>query len=353
MSAAINVAVIGCGTWGANHAKIYQKHPCARLVAVCDANPAKAEALARELGVAESYSDYREMFDKCACDAVSIVTPDFAHTAPLLAACEYKKHILLEKPVATKRSDLQAVCEAVAKSGVRIMADFHNRWSPPFHAAYEAIQRDELGTLQSAYMRLNDIKWVATDLLPWAAQSSVLWFLGSHTIDTLQWLFDDTIVRVYSVSTRGVLEAQGLAVNDQYLTTLEFSRGGIAQIENGWITPNGNPCVNDLRATLLGSKGMLQINASDNQLVQKITEERVQNPDVLVQHSVFGAPRGFAFESIRAFVDALVLDEEFPVSFLSSVQVSEVILAIIEAAKCREPVVIDYLAKNHARHNHR
>ena len=106
MSAAINVAVIGCGTWGANHARIYQKHPCARLVAVCDANPAKAQALARELGVAESYSDYREMFDKCACDAVSIVTPDFAHTAPLLAACEYKKHILLEKPVATKRTDL-------------------------------------------------------------------------------------------------------------------------------------------------------------------------------------------------------------------------------------------------------
>ena len=340
MSAVLKVAVIGCGTWGANHAKIYQRHPCTQLVAVCDTNAARAQALADEMGT-DWYTDYREMLGKC--DAVSIVTPDFAHTEPLLAACEYKKHILLEKPLATKHKDLQTIYNAVTSSGVRIMVDFHNRWSPPFHAAYEAIQAQELGALQSAYLRLNDIQWVATDLLPWAGQSSVLWFLGSHSVDTLQWLFDDTITRVYSVSTRGVLEAQGLAVEDQYLSTLEFSRGGIAQMENGWITPNGNPCVNDLRATLLGSKGMLQINGSDNQLLQKITAERVQNPDVLVQNSIFGMPRGFAFESIRAFVDALVQDQEFPVSFSSSMRVSEVILAIIDSAKRREPIAINYL----------
>ena len=47
--------------------------------------------------------------------------------------------------------------------------DLHNRWSPPFHAAHEAVDRGELGNIYSAYMRLNDIKWVATDMLPWAS----------------------------------------------------------------------------------------------------------------------------------------------------------------------------------------
>ena len=68
---------------------------------------------------------------------------------------------------------------AIEENGVRVMVDFHNRWSPPFNAAYTAVRAGELGELYSGYFRLNDIKWVATDLLPWAAQSSILWFLGS------------------------------------------------------------------------------------------------------------------------------------------------------------------------------
>ena len=81
------------------------------------------------------------------------------------------------------------------------MVDLHNRWSPPFNSAHESVVNGELGNIYSAYMRLNDIKWVATDLLPWAAQSSILWFLGSHSLDTLRWFFNDEVKRVYSVST--------------------------------------------------------------------------------------------------------------------------------------------------------
>jgi predicted dehydrogenase len=191
-------------------------------------------------------------------------------------------------------------------------------------------------------MRLNDIKWVATDMLPWAAESSILWFLGSHSLDTLRWIFDDEVVRVYSVSREGVLKKKGVDTADQYLTTLEFSRGGIAQMENGWITPDANPCINDIKFSVLGDKGMISMDLSNHNVIQKYTDTTVKVPDVFVTNSVFGRPTGFAFESIRSFVDCIISGEEFHLTLEDAANTSIAILAIIESAKTRTPVEVRY-----------
>lgn len=338
----LKMSIVGLGTWGINHAKIYKAHPFAEVVGVCDLDKEKAKKVATELQISDYYTDYKEMLSQCDCDAVAIVTPDFAHADVAIEACNHKKHILLEKPLATTREDVFKIAEEVKKSGVRAMVDFHNRWSPPFNEVYQSIQNNELGEIQSAYFRLNDVKWVATDLLPWAAQSSILWFLGSHSYDTLQWLFNDTAHRVYSVSTKGVLKKMGVDTVDQYLTTIEFKNGGIAHMENGWITPNANPCVNDIKFTILGTEGMSSIDASHNNLIQKITDHKYINPDIIVKNSVFNKPHGFSFESIRTFVDCILTGDEFPISFEESMCTSLVILSIMKSAETRTPVEVDY-----------
>ena len=223
------------------------------------------------------------------------------------------------------------------------MVDFHNRWSPPFNAAYTAVRAGELGELYSGYFRLNDIKWVATDLLPWAAQSSILWFLGSHSLDTLRWIFGSEVERVYCVSRSGVLKGLGVDTVDEYLTTLEFKNGAIAHMENGWITPNTNPCVNDIKCNLLGTKGMIAIDASNHNLIQKYTDEKVEVPDVIVQNHIFGQPKGFAFESIRGFVDGLYTGKDFPLTLYDAANTSLTILAIMESARARVPVEVSGL----------
>ena len=232
--------------------------------------------------------------------------------------------------------------EAIDKNGVRAMVDLHNRWSPPFNAAHEAVERGELGEVYSAYFRLNDIRWVATDFLPWAASSSILWFLGSHSIDTLRWFFNDEVKRVYSVSRDGILKKQGVDTIDEYLTTIEFKKGGIAQMENGWITPNANPCVNDIKFNILGTKGMISIDASNHNLIQMYTDKKVVVPDILVKNSIFGEPKGFAFESIRKFVDCILNNTEFPLTVYDAANTSLVILAIMQSAKTRMPVEVEY-----------
>jgi predicted dehydrogenase len=342
MDTKLKMAIVGAGIWGENHAKIYKAHPFCQVVAICDQRKDRAEALAAKMGIPQYYSDYEEMFKKSGCDAVAVVTPDFAHAAIAIKAAEYGKHILVEKPLATTREDVFSMREAFEKYRVRVMVDLHNRWSPAFNVAHESVERGELGNICSGYMRLNDIKWVATDMLPWASQSSILWFLGSHSLDTLRWFFNDEIERVYAVSREGILKGLGVDTVDTYLSTLEFRRGGIAQMENGWITPNANPCVNDIKFNILGEKGMISLDLSGHSLIRKYTDEKVTVPDVVVQHEVFGQPRGFAFESIRSFVDCLLSGGEFHVSVEDAANTSLALLAIMESARNRRPVEVRY-----------
>ena len=338
----VRMGIVGAGTWGATHARILQAHPGAEVVAVCDADAGRARDLAGRLGLDTWYTDYADMFAHARLDAVSIVTPDYAHADIAVAAAARGLHMLIEKPLATTRDDVHRITEAVAASGVRAMVDLHNRFSPPFNVAKQAVDRGDLGTLQTGYMRLNDAKWVATDLLPWAAKSSILWFLGSHSVDTLRWFFGDDITRVYAVSRSGVLRDLGIDTTDVYLTTLEFARGGIAQMENGWINPNAMPNVNDIKFTIVGDKGMTSIDASSHNLIATYTENKVTVPDILVNDLVFGYPAGFAYQSIRSFIDCLTTGEEFKVSVEDAAKVSLVVLAILESAVRREPVDVTY-----------
>lgn len=338
----LKMAIVGAGIWGENHARIYQEHPFAEVTAICDMNREKAAEIANKLGIGAVYDDYNEMLEKADCDAVAIVTPDFAHADIAVAAANHKKHLLIEKPLATTREDVFRIKNAVKKNGVRAMVDLHNRWSPPFNSAHESVINGELGKIYSAYMRLNDIKWVATDMLSWASKSSILWFLGSHSLDTLRWFFGDEVKRVYSVSTEGILKGKGVDTVDQYLTTLEFENGGIAQMENGWITPDANPCVNDIKFNVLGDKGMIAIDTSHHNMIQKYTDEKVTVPDVLVQNKIFGKHHGFAFQSISCFVDCILSGKEFPVTLEDSANTVLALLAIMESAKTRMPVEVNY-----------
>lgn len=287
------------------------------------------------------FDDHIKMLESVKCDAVSIVTPDFLHKKLTVDCANYGKHILLEKPLATTREDIFEIVNAVKKNNVRIMVDLHNRWSPPVAVTKKAIENGEIGEVSCGYYRLNDVKWVATDMLSWSAKSSILWFLGSHSLDTLRWMFDDEVDTVYALSNSGILKAQGIDTVDVYQTLIRFRRGGIATMENGWITPNGHPCINDIKCNIVGSKGMYSLDLSNSQMIERYTDERCDRPDVLVRHSVHGKLKGFAYESINDFVEKLVSGEEFIVTLKDSANTCLAILGIMESAQTGRVVKVE------------
>lgn len=340
----IKMAIVGAGVWGETHAFLYREHAGVELVAICDLDESRAESFADKFEIPNSFTNHKEMLENLDFDAVAIVTPDFAHGQIVVDCANAGKNILVEKPLATTREDLINIVQAVSKNKVRIMTDLHNRWSPPFAVAKKMLDNGELGTPVSAYFRLNDVMWVATEMLPWSGESSILWFLGSHSVDTLRWFFDGEVESVYALSSCGVLKNRGLDTVDIYQTMLKFKNGGIATMENSWITPNTNPCVNDIKFNITGSEGMINIDLSNNQMIESFTQTENKHPDVLVRHFVHGKAKGFAYESIRHFVDCLISGEEFLVSLDDAVNTSLVILAIFESAKNAAPVRVDYLS---------
>lgn len=339
----IKIAVIGAGTWGQTHVSIYNEHPLAEVTAICDKNKAAAEAAAAKLGVERVYTDYNEMLKYAPCDAVAIVTPDFLHADISIACAKAGKHMLIEKPLATTERDVFAMCEAIEKSGVRAMVDLHNRWNPPFNTAKQIISTGKYGKPCSAYFRLNDRRWVATDMLSWTARSSILWFLGSHSMDTLRWLSNDEPAEIFAMKHEGVLRDVGIDTVDCYQTAIRFRSGMIAQMENSWIVPNGNGNINDMKFNMILERGKVDVDTSSHNMLEFSDDEKTIVPDVLVQNFVFGQCKGFAYESIRSFVDCLATGDEFHVSLKDAANTSLAILKIFESVEKGKSVAVDNL----------
>lgn len=344
MNRKVSLGIIGAGIWGEAHARVYSTHPLAQLVAVSDVVEEKAKNIAQKYGAKRYYADFRRLVEDPEVEAVAIVTPDFAHCDPFVAAVEAGKHVIVEKPLATSERDLQIMKKTYEsqRGKVRVMVDFHARFSPPIVVARDMIRQGELGEIVSAYYRLNDIIYVPTKMLSWAKNSSILWFLGSHTIDTLRFLIGSEVKRVYSVSSSKVLVKLGIPVADIYQSILEFENGVIATIENNWIVPNTHPHWNDIKLNILGSKGMINMDLTNNQAFERYLENKSDHPDFLIMPILHGKPMGFAHESIRDFVEKLVTGEEFLATFEDGYRVSKVILALLASAEERMPREVQY-----------
>lgn len=126
------------------------------------------------------------------------------------------------------------------------------------------------------------------------------------------------------------------------MTTLEFDNGAVAQMENGWITPDTNPSLNDIKFNIMGTKGMISLDLTHSQLIERYMEDTCDKPDVLVRHFVHGQAMGFSYQSIRYFVDRIIDGKESLVTVRDAINTSLVVLAIMESAKKRTPVEVVY-----------
>jgi predicted dehydrogenase len=334
------LGVIGVGTWGELHVQTYQDHPLSEAVAVCDAARDRADEVARKWKVPKVCKDYRELVQLPEVDAVSVVTPDFAHADIVLAALEAGKDVLVEKPLATTLEDVERIEAAVERTGRKLMVDFHTRWSPHFYKAREAIVEGKIGRPRYVYYRLSDVMWVPVSMISWAGRSSVLWFLGSHCVDTLRWMLQDEVERVYSVSRSDVLKSKGVDTYDFVVSILEFRGGCVVTLENCWILPDGEPSIVDINCQIVGDAGRILIDGSHHRALQRYTSKEGKYPDVLVMPEIYGRPTGFAVESIRYFIDCLVQDTQPEADVKDGIAATKVLLAIEQSAREGEVISV-------------
>ena len=335
----IGFGLIGTGLWGEMHARTYASSPVVEFKAVCDLRKDRAKEISEKYGAKDYYSDYKKLLDRDDISAVSIATPDFAHTEIAVAAAKAGKHILIEKPLATSVEDCEKILAAVREAkDIKFMVDFHNRWNPSFVNAKAAIKGGDLGKPMLMYVRLNDAISVPTSMLSWASKSEVAWFVGSHAVDLTRWLFNDEVCKVYAVSRSEVLKGKGVDTPDFYEAILEFRNGGVATVENCWILPNSLPTIIDFKFQIIGSEGAIYIDLSSHGVIQKYTKEDASNPDVFVCPTIHGKSMGFGIESIRHFVECVAKDKKPMVTAEDGLAATKIISAIQESSRKGEPV---------------
>ena len=107
------IAVVGVGWWATfNHIPTIQESAHADVVAICDLDSARLQAVGDRFGIAARYTELAEMLAAERLDGVVVSTPHIAHTAPAIAALEAGCHVLVEKPMATTAADGRAIAAA-------------------------------------------------------------------------------------------------------------------------------------------------------------------------------------------------------------------------------------------------
>ena len=124
----LGAAVIGLGV-GRRHAEAYAVLPETRLVAVCDMNPDRVQAVAAELGV-RALTDPAEVFADPAIQVVSVATPHPSHAPLAIAAARAGKHVIVEKPMTVDLAEADAMVEEARRAGVTLGVIFQRRWWP-------------------------------------------------------------------------------------------------------------------------------------------------------------------------------------------------------------------------------
>ncbi len=331
--------VIGTGIFGENHALVYSRLPEAELVAVCDINAERAEAVAEKYGARTYYTDYQELLKNPDIQAVSVATPDFAHGDIAVGAAQAKKHILCEKPLATTLEEAQAIVNAADEAGVKLMVDYHNRINPPFVEAKQSIEAGEIGAPAYGYIRLSNTTFVPMEMLSWGAKSSALWFLCSHTIDMMRFLLNDDVRRVYAVTRSGILKKLGVDTQDFHVAIGEFQNGTVVTFENAWILPRSHPMVYEFKMDLLGSEGAVKVNTSHHGAIEKLGSDKIAYADVF-GITPTGQRRigGFVTEAVAQFVDAVLYDQPVLATGEDGLAAVRVASAIARSAETGQPV---------------
>ncbi len=139
----INAAVIGCGSWGRNHARVYRSLPGAKLVAISDAH----EPTAREIGElyhVPYYTDPKIIFHDPNIQVVDICTPTITHHDLALQAIENGKHVLVEKPMTNTIEEAKNLIDKAHKAGVFLTVGFVERFNPAVQEVYREVPMAKL-----------------------------------------------------------------------------------------------------------------------------------------------------------------------------------------------------------------
>lgn len=341
---ALRWGIVGCGVIAPAHAQSLAKAKGAKLVAVCDIVPEKAERLAAKFGQPAVYTDLKEMLQQGDLDVLSVCTPSGLHGKHIEAAAEAGVHVLSEKPLEITLEKMDSAIRACREANVKLGGVFQRRTLPTSIQIKKALDAGELGNLLlgSAYLKYyrdqayyDSGDWRGT----WELDGGgALMNQGVHGIDLLLWFMGD----VKKVFARAGTLARDIEVEDTAVISLEFKNGAFGIIEGTTTVYPGM----DTRLEIHGEKGTIVLEEQRIKVWETLEGgSKIENSNDTKSAGVSADPSALGPLThdvlVQDMIDAINENREPLIPGEEARKAVELILAIYESARTGKEIVLE------------
>jgi len=253
----IRFALVGCGRISANHFNAIEKHgPRAELVGVCDVDPAALRKAEERTG-APGFRSLEMLLAGTNSDVVILATPSGLHADQAVQVAEAGRHVMTEKPMATRWQDGKRMVHACDLAGVHLFVVKQNRRNATLQLLKRAVEKGRFGRI---YMVTINVFWSRPqsyyDSAPWRGtwefDGGAFMNQASHYVDLLDWL----IGPVESVQAYTATLERNIQVEDTGVVSIRWRTGALGSMNVTMLTYPKNL---EGSMTIIGEKGTVRI----------------------------------------------------------------------------------------------
>ncbi len=298
----IRIALVGCGRISANHFGAMEQHAKhVELVDVCDVDTtALAQAVVRTK--AKGHSNIAAMLKTTTADLVVLTTPSGLHPEQAIHVAQSGRHVMTEKPMATRWHDGLRMVKACDDANVRLFVVKQNRRNATLQLLKRAIEQDRFGKIYSVGMNVfwtrsqdyyDSAKWRGT----WEFDGGAFMNQASHYIDLLDWM----IGPVESVMAYTATLARNIEVEDSGVAAVRWRSGAMGTVNVSMLTYPQNM---EGSITVLGENGTVRIGGVAVNEIQKwqFADMRPEDADIVKASyqttSVYGFGHRYYYDNV-------------------------------------------------------
>ncbi|MBZ5564017.1 MAG: Gfo/Idh/MocA family oxidoreductase [Acidobacteriia bacterium] len=361
MTRRLNVSFVGSGGMAGHYLSVYRDLAWVRVLSCIDVNPESAgraaEILAADAPLATS--DYNHALAD-AVDVVVINTPNHLHKPQAIAAIEAGKHVLLQKPVAAKLEDAEAIARAAGRSPRTVGLYMSYFDQPLMHDLQDIVRQGRLGEVVHCYARLmhrGGMMWSREALegkRTWRGSTEqtgggCLIQLAVHYIHIFEWITGARVVRATGFTRR--VHCPGLEGEDLATALLQMDSGAMITLDTAWCADGEELAVHGTcgRIVYRGNRRLSMASSAgpfDGRVVRYSggLTEAFGGP-VGVEQTMEVVPPGFGdaanpLNQHRVFLEAAREGRPAPVSIDSGVHDMRVVMAVYESARTGRAVEV-------------
>jgi UDP-N-acetyl-2-amino-2-deoxyglucuronate dehydrogenase len=282
----IRFAVVGCGRIAQNHFAALKQHSArAELVAVCDNRPQTLTEAVVKTG-AQGYASLDALLAGSDADVVVLATPSGLHSRQAVKVAQAGRHVLSEKPMATKWDEGVAMVRACRDAGVKLFVVKQNRLNATLQLVKRAVEQGRFGRL--AMVNVN-VFWTRPqayyDAAPWRGRwdmdGGAFMNQASHYVDMVDWLVGPVDnVHAYTATLARDIEAE-----DTGVMSLRLRSGALASVNVTMLTHNKNF---EGSITLLGERGTVRVGGVAVNKIEHWEFETPHEDDARVASASYG-----------------------------------------------------------------